>query len=93
MRNYEAVFIFKPEDEQFKSGLESIRGEMKNAEAVISKEEDMGVRELAYPIKKETRGHYFCFYAQIKPENIINIEKMAKLEKDVLKYLFVRKDD
>lgn len=93
MRNYEAVFIFKPEDELFKSGLEAIREELKKAEAVVSKEEDMGIRELAYPIKKETRGHYFCFYAQIKPENILGIEKMAKLEKNVMKYLFVRKDD
>ncbi len=93
MRNYEAVFIFKPEEENFKTGLDAVREELKKAEAVISKEDDMGSRELAYPIKKENRGHYFCFYAQIKPENIIKIEKTVKLNKDVLKYLFVRKDD
>ncbi|MBI9101373.1 MAG: 30S ribosomal protein S6 [Spirochaetales bacterium] len=93
MRNYEAVFIFLPEDESYKSGLEAVKEELKKAEAVISKEDDMGTRELAYPIKKETRAHYYCFYAEIKPEAIIGIEKAVKLNKNVLKYLFVRKDD
>lgn len=93
MRNYEAVFIFRPEDENYKTGLASVTEELKKAGAVISKEEDMGPRELAYPIKKETRAHYYCFYAQINPESIIGIEKAVKLNKDVLKYLFVRKDN
>ena len=42
MRNYEAVFIFRPEEDVYKKGLELMREELKKAEAVISKEEELG---------------------------------------------------
>lgn len=93
MRNYEAVFIFRPEEDVYKKGLELMREELKKAEAVISKEEDMGIRELAYPIKKEANGHYHCFYIEGKPESIAGLDRTIRLTKEVLKHLFVRKDD
>ena len=93
MRNYEAVFVFSPDDDKFKAGLEFVREELKKVNAQVTKEEDMGLKELTYIVKKETQGHYFCFYAQIDPESVITIDKAAKLQKNVLKYLFVRKDD
>ncbi|MDR1894881.1 MAG: 30S ribosomal protein S6 [Spirochaetales bacterium] len=92
MHKYEVVFVFVPEEDRFKAGLETIREELKKAEGVISKEEDMGLRELAYPIRKESQGHYFCFYAEINPAAVIAIDQAAKLQKNVLKFLFVRKD-
>ena len=91
MRAYEAVFVFRPEDELYSKGRELIKQELEKAEATIVKEDDMGARDLAYTVKKETRGHYHFYEAQIEPQKIEEIAKSIKLMDPVLKYLFVRK--
>jgi small subunit ribosomal protein S6 len=92
MRNYEVVFIFRTEVDAYKSGLEKVKEEFNKAGATIVKENDMNDRELAYQIKKESRGHYHFFDLEIKPDQIVSIEKNIKLINEVLKVLFVKKD-
>ena len=91
MRAYEAIFVFRQEDELYNKGKELIKQELENAEATILKEEDMGARDLAYSVKRETRGHYHFFEAEIEPQKIEEMAKSIKLMEPVLKYLFVRK--
>ena len=91
MRAYEAIFVFRPEDEVYNKGKELIKQELEKAEATILKEEDMGARDLAYMVKRETRGHYHFYEAQIEPQKIVEITNSIKLMDPVLKYLFVRK--
>ena len=92
MRDYEAVFIFRQEMDLFNQGKQQILEEFGNAGVTITKEEDMGTRELAYPVKKETSGHYYLFVAQIEPEKVNEISQAVKLVDPVLKHLFARKE-
>lgn len=91
MRAYEAIFVFRPEDEIYKQGLQLIKSELDRAEAKIIKDEDIGARDLAYMVKKESRGHYHFFEAEIDPLKINDISKAVKLIDPVLKHLFVKK--
>ena len=68
MRDYEAVFVFRPEDELYGQGKQLVQEELAKAGATVVKDEDMGNRELAYEIKSETRGHYHLYEAQIPPD-------------------------
>ena len=91
MNKYEATFILYSEDERFKKGLDSVKAELSKIGAKIQKEEDLGIRELAYLIKKESRGHYFYFELGAEPAGVGSIDKNLNLNIDLLKYLFVRK--
>lgn len=91
MNKYEATFILYSEDERFKKGLESVKAELSKIGAKIQKEEDLGIRELAYLIKKESRGHYIYFELEADPAGVGSIDKNLNLNIDLLKYLFVRK--
>ena len=91
MREYEAIFVFRAEDELYKQGMELIKGEFDRVEAKITKEEDIGARDLAYAVKKETRGHYRLYKAEIDPYKIDEMSKAIKLMDPVLKHLFVKK--
>ena len=92
MRNYEVVFIFRTEADAYNGGLEKVKEEFNKAGANIVKEDDMGDRELAYQIKKESRGHYYFFDVELAPDSIVKIEKDIKLFSEVLKFMFVKKD-
>ena len=92
MRIYEAIFVFRPEDELYRQGVELIKNEFSRQEATIVKDEDIGPRDLAYIIKKETRGHYHFFEAEIDPVKVNDMSKAVKLMDPVLKHLFVKKN-
>ncbi len=92
MRSYEAVVIFSSDEEQYSRGKEIVRQELQNVNATISSENDMGQRALAYPIKKQDRGHYYLFNTEVEPESVVQVERSLRLKSEVLKFLFVRKD-
>lgn len=92
MRDYEIVFVFRQEMELFERAMQQVKDELQNANVEITKEEDMGTRELAYSVKKETSGHYYLIEARIDPENVNRISEAVRLIDPVLKHLFVRKE-
>lgn len=89
MRTYEVVCIFRHEEDLFKKGSEFVRAELKNCGGNIVKEDDMGVRTLAYPIKKQEQGHYLLLVTEFPPAQVVEIDKTFKLQTELLKFLFV----
>ncbi|MBN1797297.1 MAG: 30S ribosomal protein S6 [Spirochaetales bacterium] len=92
MRKYEATFIFEPEEEVFKTNKETVTKELEKAGAKLLSTTDMGERELAYEIKKKSKGHYLLFEIETNPESLKPLEKTFKLQAGILKYLFVKKN-
>lgn len=93
MRTYELVTIFRAEEELYQQGREATGAELKSNGAEILKEEEMGDRSLAYPIKDQPRGRYILYNVKLDPEKILGIEKTFKLNTNLLKHLFVRVED
>jgi len=56
----------------------------------VTKEQDLSVREFAYPIQKTTRGHYFCIHFEIAPINLPGFERSLKADKQIIRYLIVK---
>lgn len=92
MRTYEAVLIFRPEDEILASGKEFIKNLFETSGCKLVKEEKMGNRELAYEIKKNKRGFYLLYEIESDPETIQSLGKSLKLRNEILKYSFFRKE-
>ena len=92
MRTYEFTVILRSDEELSAQGKELIKKELAHANATILKEEDLGVRVLAYPIKKEQKGRYLYIEMEADPAVISVIEKNCLLMNPILKFLFVRKE-
>lgn len=56
----------------------------------INKEDAWGARDLAYPIKHQTKGYYIHFEFETDPKIAKTIDKTLKVEDDILRYLLVR---
>lgn len=93
MRSYELMTIFPLEEEKSKAGIESVRSVLKEFGAEIEKEEPFGDRELTYEINKQKRGRFILMNLKINPAKITDIDRQFKLNANLLKYLFVRKDE
>jgi small subunit ribosomal protein S6 len=93
MRKYELMTIFPMEEDQFKTGLESLKETLSEFGVEIEKEEPFGDRDLSYEVKKRRRGRYILFVIKANPAKIIEIDRRFKLTTELLKYLFVRVDE
>ncbi|MBI9099767.1 MAG: 30S ribosomal protein S6 [Spirochaetaceae bacterium] len=92
MRTYEFISIFSTKEDNYAVGLKAVKELLQKNDVEISSDEDMGDRLLAYPVKKEDRGHYHLFVMKAAPESLIKIDEDLKLTPSVLKYLFVKKE-
>ena len=92
MRTYEFISIFNTKEDNYAVGLKAVKELLQKNDVEISSDEDMGDRLLAYPVKKEDRGHYHLFVMKAAPESLIKIDEDLKLTPSVLKYLFVKKE-
>ncbi|AEF82738.1 30S ribosomal protein S6 [Leadbettera azotonutricia] len=93
MRQYELTVIFPLEDDQHKVGRELLLSDLANHGVVIEKTDENGDRDLAYEIRKRRRGKYVLFTIQSDPEKITQLDRIFKLNANLLKYLFVRVEE
>ena len=91
MKNYEIVWIIGGDSENLSD--ESIK---KMEETIISNNgdvlnvESMGKRSLAYPIKKNDEGIYFCINFLIDESKIKNLESSISLDQSIIRFLLVK---
>ena len=95
LREYEFTFVTKadlPETEKAKvlTGYEDI---LKRNGGEILKREDWGMKKLAYPIKKNFKGHYVFYDFASLPENIAECERLLRIDDNVLRHLVVKTHD
>jgi small subunit ribosomal protein S6 len=90
MRQYELTVIFPLEEDLHKAGREQLLSDLGNNGVVVERTDETGDRDLAYEIKKRRRGKYVLFIIKADPEKLINLDKVFKLNANLLKYLFVR---
>lgn len=92
MNKYELMTIYPAEDEKFKSGTDTVKAVLSEFGATVEKEESYGDRDLAYEIKRYKRGRFYLFTVKVNPAKIAEISKQFALNRDLLKYLFVKLD-
>lgn len=92
MRNYETVFIARQDitSGQVEGLVKHYTNLIKEFGGDVSKTEFCGLRNLAYPIKKNKKGHYVLLNISVKPEGITEMERQMRINEDVLRYLSIK---
>lgn len=92
MNFYEVVFIVKQDASA--SHVEQVANNyiatIKENGGEVTKTEFCGLRYLAYPIKKNKRGHYVLLNIAIGADKIQELERKFRLDEDILRSLIVR---
>ena len=89
MRQYELMVIFPLEEDQHKAGREQVLTDFGTNGVEIEKTDEIGDRDLAHEIKKRKRGKYVLFTMKADPAKIAVMDRIFKLNANLLKYLFV----
>ena len=94
MNKYEVMFIAKPlEDAEVDPIAEFVSNLIKKNGGNVEKVDRWGKRHLAYPVKKQADGNYVLINFEADPEVIKEIDRVIKIQDDILKHLIVKIDE
>jgi small subunit ribosomal protein S6 len=93
MRRYELTAVFPIEDELHQAGIERLLADLAANNAEIETTGDTVERDLAYEIDKRRRGRYVLYTLKANPASIASLEKIFRLNTNLVRYLFVRAEE
>jgi len=88
-KNYETVFILTPvlSDQQTKDAVEKYKNLITSQGGEIINLENMGLKQLAYPIQKKSNGHYVLIEFTSDPAFIKSLEVEYKRDERIIRFL------
>ena len=92
MRNYEIMYILKADldEETRKAVMDKLAGIIHDNGGKVEKtDESMGLRELAYPIKDQTKGYYVVLNVSMDNVAINEFNRLVRINPSVLRHLIV----
>lgn len=91
-RFYELMVIVSGEltEKEFEKELAEVRGMVTEAASTIDYEESWGKRDLAFKIKRQSRGYYVIFDFHAEPKQIKELSQNVKLQPMVLRLLLTQ---
>ncbi|MCF8030405.1 MAG: 30S ribosomal protein S6 [Desulfohalobiaceae bacterium] len=92
MRHYETLILFSPDlnAEERQNILEEVSKIIRSDFGEDPLIDDWGMRQLAYPVRKYTRGHYVRVEYGSNGEIIPELERKLRIYEGVLKFLTVK---
>lgn len=94
-RTYEVMYIINPETDAEKiEKLNDAVGKLIEKEGgEIVRMDDIGIRNLAYPIQKKETGHYVLFEINGSGQEILELERRMRVNDMIIRYMTVRVDE
>lgn len=94
-RTYEVMYIVNPDTEGDKiEKLNDAVGKLiKKEGGEVVRMDDIGLRNLAYPIQKKKEGHYVLFEIDGTGQEIAELERRMRVNDMVMRYITVRVDE
>jgi len=95
MRNYEVTFIVDPvlSGDEIKKTAQAYNDMLVKEGCSITHVEDLGLRQLAYPINKKSSGIYYCIEFQSETGAFVSqIELAFRRDERIMRFLSVKLD-
>ena len=92
MALYESVIIGRQDltPNQFEELVEGFTKVIEDFKGVIKKREIWGLRNLAYKINKNRKGHYILLNIESSSDAIAEYERLMRLNEDIIRFLTIR---
>ena len=92
MALYESVIIGRQDltSNQFEELIDEFIKIIESYKGVIKKRENWGLRNLAYKINKNRKGHYVLLNIDSSSDAIVEYERLMRLNEDIIRFLTIR---
>lgn len=91
MRHYEIVFLIHPDQsEQVPAMVERYRAMVENDKGTVHRAEDWGRRQLAYPIQRLHKAHYYLMNIECSTGPLEEILEAFRFNDAVLRHMVIK---
>ncbi|MGM9882363.1 MAG: 30S ribosomal protein S6 [Bacilli bacterium] len=95
MKNYEIMFIVRPDIEEsaVKNTVKALENVLTDHKAKITLSKELGQKEFAYEIKKFKSGYYFLYNIEAMDDAAIKeFDRVARIDENIVRHLIVNLD-
>jgi len=91
-KHYETIVIFHPSetDDSVTASVSRLKAIIEKHSGTLIKEEDWGVKTLAFELKKQRKGRYVMLVYTANPAVVGEMETIFNVMENVLKYMTVK---
>lgn len=95
MRQYEVMYVLRPdlEEEKVKANVNRYSEVVTKNGGEVTNLQELGKRRLAYEIKKFREGFYVLMNFRANSDVVAEVERLMKINDDVMRFLCVREDE
>ncbi len=95
MKKYEIMYILKSslDDAARKAEIEKLHGILTANGGKVTNVNEWGLRELAYEIKKETKGYYVVVKVETDSVDLKEFDRLTRFDTNVLRTLVLVDQD
>ena len=95
MRHYEVTFIVDPvlSGDEVKSAAEHVIADLQHLGATVVAVDEMGLRQLAYPINKIHKAHYVLMNVEASNDAMEELTTTFRYNDAVIRNLVIRRDE
>jgi small subunit ribosomal protein S6 len=92
---YEHVFIARQDlsQAQVDALAETVTNVIGEYKGQVHKTETWGLKQLAYKIQKNRKGHYVMLSAEVSGEAVAEIERQAAINEDIIRWMTIKVDE
>ena len=94
MTNYESVLIARQDlgASQVNDIVDNLSNVIKNQGGEVVRVDNWGLKNLAYRIKKNRKGHYVLLNISAPATAISEFERVMRINEDIIRYMTVKVD-
>ncbi len=95
IREYEFILVTRADqqDGDRQRLLEKYEAYLAAEGGDILKKDVWGIKKLSFPIKRQFRGHYVVYYSASESSALKEMERLMRIDDQVLRYLIVKVDE
>lgn len=92
MASYETLLLLSPElgEENRKEIVEKVTGVIASQGGELTETDEWGMRSLAYPVRKQTRGYYVRLVFDAPGALIAEMERIIRITDGIFKFITVK---
>lgn len=92
MEKYEIMYLFSPEipEKEVKTEIDQTNTIIKKLGGEITKEDFLGLKNLAYPIKHREQGYYHVTWCKLASAKLSSLEQKLKTHGRLLRFLITK---
>jgi len=95
MRNYECMYILKPDldEEAIQQTIDRYSQIVTDGQGEMVSVDKWGKRRLAYEIKDLFEGYYVLLVFKSEPAVVSELDRVMKISDDMLRFMILNKDE